>query len=295
VEVAVVGALTIDYLNSNNPVPGGPPVYAGLAAASLDVKVKSFTAVGYDFPPSFIERLSGLGIELHIVRQHDRRSYQFKAVFKAGERMLSLISEGPEIPLQALEEIDTDAVIASPVFREIGFAHLSLLRNKTDMLVVDLQGFLRSVKNDGLVVLKPPASTEIISIADVLHCSEEEAVILTGRKRASEISGELRRLGVRTALVGFAEGLLVVSERGSVFLKAQNNYVPAETTGAGDMLTGAFTALLLKGLSAEEAAAKALGYVHFWLRVPPPYRAASPPPGLPTDVQVVWRETAQIP
>jgi len=292
VEVAIVGALTLDYLgDSSSPVLGGPPVYAGQAAKALGAHVKAYTAVGDDFPQPLIKRLTELGIELSATRVKDMPSYRFKAVFKAGKRMLSMISMGPEIPLQALEDIRADAVIASPVFKEISVEHLSLLRDRTELLVVDLQGFLRNLGENGLVSLKTPAMKEIAPLADVFHCSEEEAAVLTGFTGPAEVAEALQRLGARTTLVGYVEGVLVVTVGNYMFLNVQNNHTPVDTTGAGDMLTGALTALLLKGYSVEEAAANALGYVRLWLRNPPPFRAAAPSQPVP-EVKVVWRRAA---
>ncbi len=291
-EVAIVGALTLDYLGDlSSPVLGGPPVYAGQAANALGVHVKAYTAVGEDFPKTLIKGLADLGIDLSATHVMGKPSYRFKAVFKDGKRMLSMISEGPEIPLQVLKDIGADAVIASPVFREVGVGHLSLLRERTEVLVVDLQGFLRNVSENGIVSLKKPAFKEIAFLADVLHCSEEEAAVLTGFDGPAEVAEALRGLGARTSLVGYVEGLLVVTGGNYMFLSVQNTYTPVDTTGAGDMLTGAFTALLMKGYSVEEAAAKALGYLSLWLRNPPPFRAASPSQPVP-EVKVVWRKSA---
>jgi len=296
VEVVIVGALTLDYLGDlSSPVLGGPPVYAGQAATALGVNVKAYTAVGEDFPKTLIKELADLGIDLSATHVLGKPSYRFKAVFKDGKRMLSLISEGPEIPLQSLEDVRADAVIASPVFREIGVKHLSLLRERTEVLVVDVQGFLRNVGENGLVGLRKPAFEEIASLADVLHCSEEEAAVLTGFNGPAEVSEALRRHGARTSLVGYVEGLLVVTEGNYMFLSVQNTHTPIDTTGAGDMLTGAFTALLMKGFSVEEAAAKALGYLSLWLRNPPPFRASSHSQPVP-EVKVVWKKSeSQIP
>ncbi|MEM2237108.1 MAG: PfkB family carbohydrate kinase [Candidatus Caldarchaeum sp.] len=290
--VAVVGALTIDITHGKTCIIGGPPWYAGTAVHALRADAVLYSAVGGDFPDDFMLKLAEAGLDTsNVIKVEDASSYVFEPVFKDGVRVLRLVSQGPPLPQNILENVDTEAVIVSPVFKEVGKEHVMQLRSRTEVLSVDLQGFLRQRDSNDYIFLRGLTLTEIFRVADVIHCSAEEAVALTGRENVLDAASALAKLGAKNCLVGFTDGLLLTDSRSLSLIEVVEPVITDEGTGAGDILTGAFTTLSAAGTPPEEAGVKALEVVARSLKNPPPDR-------VPKDLEltgklcrVVWRKS----
>ncbi|MEM1946207.1 MAG: PfkB family carbohydrate kinase [Candidatus Caldarchaeum sp.] len=282
-KVGVVGALTIDITLEDGRMIGGPPWYAGNAIHALGGDAMLYSAVGEDFPEDFLRKLETTGLDTsHIIRVKDAKTYSFKPFFKKGLRLLKLVSEGPPLPVYVLEDFDAEAAIVSPVFKEVGVNHVKQLRSRTQVLSVDLQGFLRQVDSDGLIFLRAFAANDLLRQADVIHCSGEEAVALTGCGNVLDAAMTLSKLGVKTCLIGVENGLVLIDERDISSIEVVKPVAASDATGAGDILTGSFTVLLSAGMSAMDAAVRALEVVARSLVNPPPER-------VPVNLEVTGR------
>nr|BAJ49732.1 conserved hypothetical protein [Candidatus Caldarchaeum subterraneum] len=284
--LAIVGGLTIDILNQRNYI-GGPPWYAGTAAASLSHEVSVCSAVGNDFPENFITLMQKRGLNIsRVVKIGSARTYTFEHRYIRGERVSRITVEGPRIPVDILRDIDAETALLSPVYREADEEHLRLLRKNVSMLAADLQGFIRKIDHQGRVRLQSRDVSEILETVDVLHCSDEEAIAVTGE---DDVVSATRVFGLGTeavVLVGSADGLYI-AHRGSLSLLR----LPVsghDLTGAGDMLTGFFLTLYTDGVNPFEAAAHALQHLSTALLNPPPDRVKPPPRQPPLKVEHVW-------
>ncbi|MEM4380818.1 MAG: PfkB family carbohydrate kinase [Candidatus Caldarchaeum sp.] len=290
-KLSVVGALTVDLIGSK-PVVGGPPWYAGLAAHTCGATVSLISAVGEDFPEYFLEKIVEAGLDTSGVRiVEGARTYSFKPVFTEYGRRLKLVSLGPRISLEQLEELDADAVILSPVFRELELEHLEIVRRRVGHLTVDLQGFLREAGDVGEIYLNPLKDTSILKHAEVVHCSEEEALAISKKNNPYEALRYMNQHGVEKCLVGVENGLYVMNGDSVIFIQVVAPQSVEDTTGAGDVLTGAFTALACQGSSTEESAVRALELVRQSLNHPPPFRVPERITQSKPLCRVVWRKS----
>lgn len=290
-KVAVVGAITIDITRQNDRIIGGPPWYAGAAIRVLGGEALLYSAVGEHFPESFFQKLVAAGFNAsNVVKVEGARTHAFKPVFKDGARLLRLVSEGPSLPQKLIDNVNADAVIVSPVFKEVGVEHVRQLRSRTRVLAVDLQGFLRQVDSESNILLRAFPANEILTEADVVHCSAEEALALTGCEDVFDAATALSQLAVKTCLIGVDNGLLIIGPSRLSFIEIVERAPTNDSTGAGDILTGAFTVMFAAGLPPEEAGAKALEVVARSLANPPPDRV---PPSLQLTCQlcrVAWQK-----
>ncbi|MCS7129661.1 MAG: PfkB family carbohydrate kinase [Candidatus Caldarchaeum sp.] len=288
-KLAVVGGLTLDLLD-DRPVVGGPPWYAGTAAHAFGARVSLYSAVGEDFLPIHFRVLEEAELNhSNVVRHLGQRTYCFKPTFTKQGRRMKLVARGPDIKPENLENLNADAVIVSPVFKEVEERHLEKIR--AQMLAVDLQGFLREVDAEGNISLRPKQLDKILKIADLIHCSEEEALALFSADSLMNAASAFSRKGVKLCLVGARDGLYLIEGSQVCFIKPSRFENVVDTTGAGDILTGAFTALILSGLSAEQSAAEALAAVMLSLKNPPPKRVPEKLDTTQLSCRVVWRKS----
>ncbi|MDW8083678.1 MAG: carbohydrate kinase family protein [Candidatus Caldarchaeum sp.] len=287
-KIAVVGGLTID-LHEDIKLIGGPPWYAGIAVASTGNKVSAFSAVGEDYPQSFLDMMVEVGIDISsVVRMGGYRSFVLRHVYSEAGRRSVLVSEGPSIPTETLEGLDADIAVLSTNHREAGYVHLKMMRSNSDMVSLDVQGFLREVDEFGNIRLVGKDLSSMFKLADVIHCSDDEAVALADEKNLIDAVSKIGSKVPGILLVGSRSALFVVESRVLHCLQPLDVVRSVDTTGAGDMLMTFFTLLWNSGFSPVEAAASALNHVQEALKKPPPVRLVQFQPRHAAEARLVW-------
>ncbi|MEM0440318.1 MAG: PfkB family carbohydrate kinase [Candidatus Caldarchaeum sp.] len=285
----VVGALTIDVYGDKIFL-GGPPWFAGGAAASIHHSVNVYSAVGeLDFPQSFYDQLVKARVNISkIVKVPDSFSYTFQHNYTQKTRRSKLIRMGPRIPEDSLADIDVDSLLLSPVYREAGENHFKILRNSSSHLALDIQGFLREADDSGNVFLVSKELGHLLKSADVIHCSDEEAVVLSGEADPLQAVKKIARAAPGVVLVGSRTGLLA-AHRGMVsFFSINLEHSDVDPTGAGDMLTALLVAFVREADSATEATVSALAHLVELLRRPRESRFIQPVHPRPELVHLLW-------
>ncbi|MEM4298069.1 MAG: PfkB family carbohydrate kinase [Nitrososphaerota archaeon] len=271
--LSVVGNLTIDILPTGERIPGGSPWYAGLAAAAMGCEVSVIASVGDGYPRQHIQYLERHGVK-PIINFSDKPSTTYSSSWSHHKRILRLIHPGPPIPTQMLEYIYADAVLFSPVAGEISIQDIRSISCK--LRCVDLQGFLRTTGEDGVVTLKRLASPSILEAA-VVHASHEEVEAATGLRSVAAAAVRLAQMGAEHLIIGLREGVLVISREMGDWLVPSQIMGGVDATGAGDILTGAFIANLLEIGPDLRGLAAAVALVTDSIARPPPYRVAGTP------------------
>ncbi len=234
--------------------------------------VSAVTSVGEDYPVEYLRQLERLGVKSLAVFRSGR-STAFSSLWIGRERKLRLIAPGPTIPADIVANLSADAVLFSPVAGEISLKHVNAYRG---VKCLDLQGFVRrAASNDAITLTRLPEP--IILNALVVHASAEEVTAALGIRDMCAAVKKLTRLGVENVIAGLEEGILTVSKNEGGFFTPFRVEGIMDGTGAGDILTGAFIASLLKGRGIVEATAESVALLNQSLSNPPPYRVQNPP------------------
>ncbi len=286
---AVVGALTIDRVLEHGRVvekPGGPPLYAGVALAALGFKVRVVSVVGEDYPREALEYLESHGVDVSLViRSRRSPTVRFTLVYEDGERKLRATKPPNKIPVRLVEELGRcDVVLVSPVLGEASQALLAAARRNSKLLGADLQGFVRKLRGDGVVVLKPRSEAYAAMVAaDVVHVEETEARAMVGGVRPGVAAAELAlRSRSLLALTLGPRGSILASRKGPGYALWIGAYVPErkgepDPTGAGDVYTAALLAAINMGYEYKQALAFATvaAGIEVWEKVFPGRKAVA--------------------
>ena len=127
-------------------------------------------------------------------------------------------------------------------------------RQRFDWLVLDIQGYLRTVQGTEVIATGGAGLAGILAAVDILKASQSEAARMTGCTDPHEAARKLSALGPR-------EVVITQGDRGALIVAAgaihQIAAVPAkrevDSTGCGDTFLAAYVALRLD--SADPAAA----------------------------------------
>jgi sugar/nucleoside kinase (ribokinase family) len=249
--ILVAGFLTIDSIQlpmRQITSVGGPPSYAGLICSRFGHSVLPLTKVGSDFPDEQTVWLARNGI---VLRASDRSltkpTTRFRISNTSGNRSLILASRCEDLSASQIPP-DTrfGATLISPLAGEISPSLLTEISARSDFTFLDPQGFVRSFDRDGKVSPTPLQDKSILTKVDAIKMDRTEAEMLTGRSVPREALEKLASIGVRKAMVTQGGEACYVLD-GTKIYQIEVPKVPViDSTGAGDILSGATISWYLK-------------------------------------------------
>lgn len=233
--ILVVGSVTIDQIGSEARL-GGVATYAGATFARLGCRV----AAAYRAPddlPWIAARLRSLGIEPF--QQPSQHLTRFDhALSHSGDRTL-------RVPQTAAAISPTEQALA---WARSAHLHLGPLHPDdldpawfespaADVVSIDIQGLVRRIDPDGLVVAEvSPVASAALRTASLVKSSEDELAALLEHMRC-DAHGLLAGYGVRELVVtrGDQGGCVLTADGDRFDFDAAGADGPLDATGAGDV------------------------------------------------------------
>lgn len=249
--VVVAGFITIDAIQlafRQVTSVGGPPCYAGLICTRFGLDVTALTKVGNDFPDEQAVWLARNGIMLKAAdRSISKPTTRFRINNSAGKRSLSLVSRCEDISVSQMPAgMRFDASLISPVAGEISSSLLTEVSARSDFTFLDPQGFVRNFAPDGTVSIGPLKDKGIISKVDALKMDRAEAEALTGRSDPREALQKIASVGLKKAIVTQGGDSCFVLDGARIYEISVPQAQLVDSTGAGDILSGATIGWYLK-------------------------------------------------
>jgi sugar/nucleoside kinase (ribokinase family) len=249
--ILVSGFITIDTIQL--PIRqitsvGGAPSYAGLVCSRFGHDVYPLTKVGNDFPDEQSVWLARNGIALRASdRSATKPTTRFKITNAAGIRTLYLSSRCEDLSRSQIPP-DTrfNAALVSPLAGEVSPQLLTEISSRSDFTFLDPQGFTRSFGEEGRVSASPPKDKEMLTKVDALKMDRTEAEMLTGRGEPLEALGKISSMGVRKAMVTQGSDACYVLDGSRIYKVEVPKVQVVDSTGAGDVLSGATVSWYLK-------------------------------------------------
>ena len=268
-DVVGLGLATLDVLVRHKDMPtwqkgtrlnaigfdgGGWVATAMVAAARLGARVGYIGTAGTDTAAELkLQSMVDCGIDLsHLVRRPgpDDAVVLVHVHSETGERVFSVMQEGPKSPLDA-DEIDQDDITSA------AYLHLDGFHPKAELQAARwMKDAGKTVVMDGGAADRPVSEYRraLIPYVDVLITGEGFAAALTGSDDIWEAGGAILEMGPRV----FVE---TVGNRGCYTVTEQECFhTPAfpvdvvDTTGAGDVFHGAYIVGLLRGWDLAQTA-----------------------------------------
>ena len=238
-KLGIASHCTIDSIVLNDlqyDVAGGPACYAAFTAKNLKFDVDLYTKFGIDFP--LIEQLGNFNITKN-QSLSETKTTRFKILLNDSDRKLFI-----ENKCQEIEFIDSrsDGLIISPVFDEISSDVFSKLKNNSDFLMVDPQGFLRKKNSENEIFLE--RSKIDLSGISVIKTNYDEINALTGLN-GDDAMKLLQGQGVEYVVLTDKQNIsLLVKDK--IYSIELPNIKLHDTTGIGDIFCSTFCCTMLK-------------------------------------------------
>ena len=237
-KIGIFSHCTIDDVELNaqsTELIGGAACYCGFTARNLKFDVELHTKFGEDFPSNILTE-KNLSYSNALSKIPTTR---FKIKINYSDRKLSLTNECEPIEYH---DSSADGFIISPVFHEISTEVFKKLKNNSEFIFLDPQGFLRRTDSEKNIFLQ---KTEIdLSKISGIKASPDEIFNLTGLQ-GIEAMKKLQKQGIQNVLVPDKRDISLL-EKDKLYSIKLPNIDLYDTTGVGDIFSSAFICTMLK-------------------------------------------------
>ena len=214
---------------------GGAASYCGIMAHELKFDVDLFTKFGSDFPKQYLEQNK---INL-INAESAKNTTKFSISISGTDRTLKLENECEPIDYSS---VDADGHIVSPIFHEISNDVFKKIKDDSNFLFVDPQGFLRQKDSENNIILKK-TELDLTNVNAIKINPEEGKNIVDGTP--DEMMLALQKKGIENVLLTDKTNVSLLVRDRIYSLKLPNKTVH-DTTGIGDIFCSTFTCTMLK-------------------------------------------------
>ncbi len=231
---------TIVYHHSTRTVDGGAFFYGANVAARMGLRIAVVTRLArQDW--HVVRELEGLGVTVYAretpASTHLRLTYQ---TANLDERTIELTSSAGPFTVNEVAEVQARAfAIGASVRGEVPSEVVDALATRGAIVALDVQGFIRVVRDGRLSFDDWPGKASILRRVTVLKTDAVEARLITGESDRYVAARRLAALGPREVLLTHAGGVLVLHE-GTIH---EAPFVPVEVrgrSGRGDTCTSAY-------------------------------------------------------
>jgi len=214
---------------------GGSACYCGLTAREFKFDVDLFTKFGPDFPKQYLTQN-----KINFTNsESEKKTTKFNITITGSDRVLRLENECDPVDYSG---VSADGHLVSPIYHEITNETLRKIKDDSNFLFVDPQGFLRRKDSQNNIFLEK-ADLDLSGVDAIKVNPEESQQIVNGTN--DEMMMALQKKGVQYVLLTDKESvsLLVKDKVYSIILPNKQIH---DTTGIGDIFCTAFICTMLK-------------------------------------------------
>jgi len=214
---------------------GGAASYCGIMARQFKFDVDLFTKFGPDFPKQYLTEH-----KINLINSESvQNTTKFTISISGSERTLKLENECDPIDYS---DVDADGHIVSPIYHEISNDVLKKIKDDSNFLFIDPQGFLRQKDSENNIILQK-SNLDLSDVNAIKINPEEGRNIVDGSN--DEMMLALQKKGIEYVLLTNKTDVSLLVKDRVYSLKLPNKNIH-DTTGIGDIFCSAFTCTMLK-------------------------------------------------
>ena len=227
---------TITINNQNYEQIGGSASYCGITARQFKFDVDLYTKFGPDFPKQYFSEN-----KINFVNSESKNpTTKFLISIDGSDRTLRLENECDPI---AYSKVDADGHIISPIYHEISNDVFKKIKNDSNFLFVDPQGFLRRKDSSNNNISLDKTDLDLSKVNAIKVNPDEGRQIVNGT--GDELMVALQKKGIEYVLLtNKTDVSLLVKDK--VYSITLPNKDINDTTGIGDIFCASFCCTMLK-------------------------------------------------
>jgi sugar/nucleoside kinase (ribokinase family) len=245
-----VGAYTKDTIVSRRGVrhvDGGGYSYAAHAARLAGLSVGAVTRLAHEDRKS-TELLRQAGVEVIVHESPTSTLMRLEyPTDNVDERILTVTDVAAPFLPQHVAHVRGAAVLVSASIRgEASLEVVETLRDRADLLGIDVQGFVRVVTPQGRLAYEAwPQMAQVLALVDVLKTDAVEAEFLTGEADIQAAARKLAAYGPKEIVLTHKDGLLVLAN-GVYYAQPFRPVELRGRSGRGDTCVGSYLSCRLQ-------------------------------------------------
>ena len=241
VDIACIGHITQDHIITPEIdyfAPGGTAYYFSEGIDSLlsssDIAL-SYSLVTKEGPKHFFENKYGANMN---------------------NRQQRVLSTAEPFTMQDLADVDARFIVLGSLLSSDFSVEVIKALSEKGIIVLDVQGFLREVRNEKVYAIDWADKLETLKYVDVLKVNEYEMEVLTGKTDPREAALILAEWGVKEVLLTFGSyGSLIYDAINEEFyeIPAFEPITLVDATGCGDTYVMGYVFKRAQGASIKES------------------------------------------
>lgn len=243
-DVAFVGNYTKDMIVTPSGVrlvDGGGFNYGAHVAAMMGLRVAAVTRLAFE-DRRVVERLEAIGVT--VFPCYTPQSTCLVLEYPTADpdyRIIRVSASAGSFTVDQVAGLAARVFLVNPSFRgEVGLDVLGEIKKKGALLAADVQGFLRTVTEQGTLAPAPwPEKAEVLAMLDILKADAVEAAALTGESDLAWAARRLAAWGPREVVLTNREGVLVLAD-GRVYAYHFKPRALVGRSGRGDTCIAAY-------------------------------------------------------
>jgi len=237
-KLAVYSHCTIDTIKigeSSSEQVGGSASYCGISAKKLKFDAEIHTKFGDDFSKEILTRNN---IEFDNALS-DQGTTRFKIEVSGADRTLFLLNQCAPIEYS---KTNVDGIVISPVYHEISNDVYEKIKNESNFIFLDPQGFLRRTDSEQKIILE---KTDIdLTKISAIKTGTDELFCLTNEIGIDAMKN-LQKRGVEHVIVtNKREITMLVKDK--IYTINLPNLEVLDSTGIGDIFCSTFCCTMLR-------------------------------------------------
>jgi sugar/nucleoside kinase (ribokinase family) len=255
-DICTIGHITLDKVVTAQSVkymPGGTSFYFSKALRQFDLKYMLVTALAEE--ESHI--VAGLREEnIEVFSQNSPYTVYFENIYSANQdhREQNVLHKAAPFTVAQMPAIDAKIFHLGPLLSDdIAVDLLKSLASK-GMVSLDIQGYLRYVKNKKVFYEDWADKKEALQHVSILKANEFEMEVVTGTSDVREGAQYLADLGVKEVIITLgSKGSLIYKDNHFFQIPAYKPAAVVDATGCGDTYMAGYLSKKVAGASVQEA------------------------------------------
>jgi sugar/nucleoside kinase (ribokinase family) len=249
--IAIASHIVLDTIKSADgrvtESIGGPASYCGITSRRFGFDVSLVTKVGKDVSKELYNMLQKNDIMMGENMMVDGPSTRFQIDSQGDYRQLMLYDKCKPITVEDIQGMKVDCWLASPVIDELPqdvLAAIKQNRGKKNFVMLDPQGYLRVVDDEGYVTMKDNLELDVSGV-NAIKVDNQEMAALTGGMQGLDGMGALQSNGIDFVIHTEHRAIHLLHKKMHYWLSI-DDMDTMDSTGVGDILCAAFSCAYLK-------------------------------------------------
>ena len=251
-KVAILSNLVVDKIVSRDMKSsqslGGPAAYCGITASKFGFDTTLFTHFGKDLDTKYLEYLKKQGISFNVTNSLDLPTTRFILRNFEKDRELILESKCSALDIEEIKSAKSDCWIISPVFDEVSLDILQYLassREKNQFILLDPQGYTRSVDSAGRISIRSNIDIPINNLNGIKLNSKEITCFTNGLQGIDGMKKIHTKYKIDYVLYTEDQNIHLLERDRRYWLKLPKIDTP-DSTGLGDIIASSFACTIVK-------------------------------------------------